>query len=263
MKALIAILVLFTVGLAVALMVRHNRAVQEKKSADVHIQSLSNEVTETRAKLDDQEKVNLRLNTDLNLTAQQLQARSNEAVRLAADLARTQAEAKAAAEAAAAEMAKRQAKIDELTSQINDQTKQLTDLNSAIEGLNKQIAETERKLAASEGDKEFLLKELKRLQAEKAELERQFNDLAILRAQVARLREELSIAKRIEWLKMGLYGRMEQKGAERLFQPISPAGATPRPGFDLQVELKQDGTAAVVPPATNAAANPGTPPVPR
>ena len=38
-----------------------------------------------------------------------------------------------------------------------------------------------------------ILVELKRLMAEKAELERQFNDLAVLRAQVSKLKEELSI----------------------------------------------------------------------
>jgi hypothetical protein len=114
------------------------------------------------------------------------------------------------------------------------------------------ISDTEKKLAASEGDREFLLKELKRLQAEKAELERQFNDLSVLRTQVAKLKEELSISRRLEWIRMGIYGAQSQKGAERL---LSSTPALPRTNFNLNVELKQDGSANVISPAvTNRAA---------
>ena len=80
-------------------------------------------------------------------------------------LAKTQQDAQAAAEAAKSEMARRDAKINELEAQNTALDKQATDLKSAIGNLEKSIADTEKKLAASEGDREFLLKELKRLQA--------------------------------------------------------------------------------------------------
>ncbi len=48
--------------------------------------------------------------------------------------------------------------------------------------------------------------------AEKAELERQFNDLAVLRAQVSKLKEELSVARRLEWIRQGLFASTEQRG---------------------------------------------------
>ena len=156
-----------------------------------------------------------------------------------------------AAEAAKSEMARRDAKINELEAQNTALDKQATDLKSAIGNLEKSIADTEKKLAASEGDREFLLKELKRLQAEKAELERQFNDLAVLKTQVSKLKDELSIARRLEWIRMGIYGMQNVKGAEKL---LSTNWAATDNKFDLNVELKQDGGANIVPAKTNAGA---------
>ena len=132
----------------------------------------------------------------------------------------------------------------------------------SITSLESQIDDTKKKLAASEGDREFLLKELKRLQAEKAELERKFNDLAVLRDQVRKLRDELSIARRLEWIRRGLYGF--ERGAERLQKGL-PAGA--QTNYDLNVEIKQSGGAKIVPTATNtppatAPSPPGTAPAP-
>src|SRR5437870_12087954 len=111
----------------------------------------------------------------------------------------------------------------------------------------------EKKHSSSERNREFLLKDLKRLQTEKAELERKFNDLALLRTQVAKLKDELSIARRLEWIRMGIYGMQAQKGAERLMA-TTPAPNTAS-NFNLQVELKQDGGASIVPLKTNAPAN--------
>ena len=93
-----------------------------------------------------------------------------------------------------------------------------------------QIEETKRKLAASEGEKGFLEKELKRLMAEKAELEKQFNDLAVLRAQVSKLKEELSVARRLDWIRQGLFASTDQKGAQKLMQgPAASSQAKPPP----------------------------------
>src|SRR5436190_1515412 len=145
----------------------------------------------------------------------------------------------------------RVAELNEVSNHL-EQTRKMDDLSSSIGNLSKQINDTERKLAASEGDREFLLKELKRLQTEKADLEKQFNDLSALRTQVAKLKEELSVARRLEWIRMGIYGMQTQKGAEKLMQ----AAATTSTGtpFNLNVELKQDGTATIISGQTNSAA---------
>jgi len=253
MKAIIAILGILSVALGVGLFIRHNEAVRVKKENDEHIQeaaNYSNRLEQTQAKLDEMTKVNSTLETNLTVRSQDLIVKSNDLIKTSAELAKTQRDAQAAAEAAKAEMAKRDARINELETQKNDLDAKATEMKSAIGSLEKSIADTEKKLAASEGDREFLLKELKRLQVEKAELERQFNDLSVLRAQVGKLKEELSIARRLEWIRMGIYGMQAQKGAERLMS--STAIPSPASNFNLQVELKQDGGAIIVPNKTNA-----------
>jgi hypothetical protein len=72
---------------------------------------------------------------------------------------------------------------------------------------------------------------------------------------VRRLKDELSIARTLERIRRGLYGA-EQRGTEKL-QPgfAPPAGRT---GYDLDVEIRQDGGARVV-PATNPPVPPPTP----
>ena len=254
MKAVIGLLIVLTLGLGIGLMVRHRNAVREKSADTRQIITLSNNLVETKKNLDDTERVVLLLETNLSMRNSELSTTSNSLTKVLADLAKTQKDAAAAAEAAKVEMAKRDTRIAELNSQLDDQTKKMIDLNTAIEGLNKAISETERKLAASEGDRSFLLKELRRLQVEKAELERQFNDLALLKAQVSKLKEELSIARRLEWIRMGIYGQQNQKGAEKLIAAAAAAESASRSNFSLNVELKQDGGAQIVPPKTNAPA---------
>ena len=229
---------------------RHNEAVKVEKKQVATILDISNKLDQTSKNLDEQVQVNSTLQGNLEQRKRDLLDTSNSLVKVTADLARTRNEAQAAAEAAKAELAQRDQRINELETQRSDLTKKMDDLTLNIDKLGLQIADTEKKLTASEGDREFLLKELKRMQAEKAELERQFNDLSVLRAQVAKLKDELSISRRLEWIRMGIYGAQERKGAEILMTGVNNAPAKPK--FDLNVELKQDGGATVVPTQTNA-----------
>jgi chromosome segregation ATPase len=252
MKAPIIALVILSLGLAGGLFWRHTTAVKQKK-IDLEVKDyLTNQLNTARTKIDETEQMEAFLRKNLEQTNQKLSEKSNEVARLSGTLSKTQQDAQAAAEAAKTEMAKRDAKINELEAQNTALDKQATDLKSAIGGLEKSIADTEKKLAASEGDREFLLKELKRLQTEKAELERQFNDLAVLRTQVSKLKDELSIARRLEWIRMGIYGMQNVKGAEKLLS--TNWAATSGGKYDLNVELKQDGGANIIPAKTNAGA---------
>ncbi len=255
MKAAIVFLILASLGLGVGLMMRHKQAVTVEQQKNEKIEVLSKDVTETKNKLDEQEKLAMFLQTNLSSRTEELVSASNTLNQISANLARTQKEMQAAAETAKAEIEKRDAQISQLTTQTNALTIQMDGLNTSIGKLGKLITETERKLTASEGDREFLLKELKRMQVEKAELERQFNDLSVLRTQVAKLKEELSISRRLEWMRMGLYGASEKKGAERLMAGSTPPAAKSN-NFNLNVELKQDGGAQIVSP------DPGKTPAP-
>lgn len=254
-KTGIVVLVVVCVALGVALLVRHGMALKERREDEAKIVQLSRDVVQTQGKLDEQLKVNLMLETNLAVRTIESEGLSNKLSSVAATLARTEDEAKAAAQSAKEAIAKRDAKISELEGQNDDLTKKMGDLNTSISGLEVAISDTEKKLAASEGDRDVLLKELKRLQAEKAELERKFNDLAAVRDQVRKLKDELSIARRLEWIRRGLYG--PDRGAEKLQKGFaSAAGQT---NFDLNVEIRQDGGTKVIPPATNAPAQPPAP----
>jgi septal ring factor EnvC (AmiA/AmiB activator) len=253
MKALIALLIVICLALAGGLFYRHSQATKAADESSQKIVAFSNTVQTAQEKLVEQEKVNQVLETNLVTRTGQLLETSNTLVTVNATLAKVKEEAQAAAQTAAADIAKRDARINELETQRDDLTKRMTDLNGQISGLEGDIADTQRKLAASEGDREFLLKELRRLQQEKNELERQFNDLAMLREQVRKMRDELAVTRRLDWIRRGLWGSL--KGAERLQKGVTPVTNTAAKGnFDLNVEVKQSGEAVVRPPGTNAPA---------
>jgi len=257
MKALIAILILVCVGLGAGLLYRHSNARKQAIQDEQTITQLTAKANDTDKKLAEQAAVNTVLDTDLMARTQQLIETSNTLVTVTATLARVREEAQVAATTAAADIAKRDSRINELETQRDDLTKRMTDLNSQITGFEGQIADIQRKLTSSEGDREYLLRELKRLQREKNDLEKQFNDLAMLRDQVRKLRDELSISRRLDWIRRGLYGSL--KGAERLQRgPTLPSTNN----FDLNVEIKESGAVNVV-PQTNAPAGGTNAPAPQ
>ena len=131
-------------------------------------------------------------------------------------------------------------------------TSKRVDLSTAITNLTTQIDETKRKLAASEGEKGFLEKELKRLMAEKAELERQFNDLTVLRAQVVQVEGGAFGCPPAGLDSPGLLRQHRRKGAQKLMQGSAASQAKPpKPTYDLNVEVSADGSVKVIPPLTN------------
>ena len=259
------ILGLLCLGLGIALITIRNNAVEQKRNDTDAILGFSNKWVETSTKLEDQKQVNAVIEKDLDVRKNALIDLTNNLTTLSSNLSDTSAtlaKRDADLKASQEELARRDAKIAELESQNQALDKQAVDLSSSITNLTLQIADTEKKLVASEGDKAFLQKELKRMMSEKAELERQFNDLTVLRAQVSKLKKELSIARRLEWIRQGLFANFEQKGAQKLMQGVSapPAQAkAARPAYDLNVEVGADGSVKVIPPpssradATNAA----------
>lgn len=242
-KAPIIVLIIVAVGLGVALIVVNNKANDERETAASNINTLSNNWTSVRASLDEQQAVNRTLETNLAAAktefSNKLAARDAQLASLQGELAKSQANSKAQAEASAAEVAQRDKKISELEGQNQELDRQSTDLRGNITNLEGQIEVTKKKLAASEGDRTELIKELKELQAKKDELERRFNDLAVLKAQVKMLKEQLSIARRLDWIRRGIYETLDEKGAQRLIKPVRPL--PPDTNSSLNVELKQNG----------------------
>jgi chromosome segregation ATPase len=246
-KIMIVALVIVLLGLLWAFRQRARQTEAQRENFQASIQLLSNDLNLAHQKLDDQTKDNNRLETVLSTRAEEVQSLTERLLSLTNRLEKTLQQAQAEAEAARTEISRRDAKIAELEGERDGLTRRMTELNASITDLETRIAETQRKLDASEGDREFLLGELKRLQAEKAELERQFSDLAVLREQVRRLKDELSIARRLEWLRRGLYGTEFLKGAERLQRGFSRP-APVRTNVDLNVEIRPDGSATILNP---------------
>lgn len=249
MKVLAGLLILVVAGLSWALYQQNENHLRQtaalQQSNEVIIVQFSNRWETTRKTLEDQKRVNESLETNLSVRAKELDKLRVDLSSLATDLAKSREETKSAQE----EIAKRDNQINSLESKNVDLTKQMGELQNAIASRERLINETERKLAASEGNRQELLKDLKRLQDEKLTLEKQLNDLAFVRDQVRKLREELTIARRLDWIRRGIYGTSTRKGAEALADlkfKGEPNQTTPgAPGLD--VEIKRSGEVKIAP----------------
>ena len=241
-KAAVIGVLIVALGLGVALIVVNSNAHKQQQAAQEQLGSLSNELVSVHANLQEQQQVNLTLSSNLSATTSSYSNKlveSEASVRATqAALDKSQADAKAAADAAATEIASRDKRISELESQNAELDKQAADLHAAITNLEDQITTTKSKLASSEGDRKFLMGELTRLESEKADLEKKFNDIVVVKAQVRKLREELAVARRLDWMRRGIYAMSQEKGGERLFHQPEREASNGAPG--LQVELRRN-----------------------
>jgi chromosome segregation ATPase len=242
----IIMLILVCVTLAVALAWSLKRNSDQKALAD-RATALSNEVSQANASLDQLKQVNEEIEGKFTSQKKTLVDLTNSLSQSSANLQKSEGALKTARE----QLEQKDTKIADLESQNQMLDQRAFELSSSITNLNSEITETKRRLAASEGDKAFLEKELQRMMGENAELERQFNDIKVLRAQVAKLKEEMNVSRRLDWIRKGVFASSEQKGAEQLMQR-TPAPATARkPAYDLNVEINADGSVRVIPPLTN------------
>lgn len=264
-KTATLVLAIICVALLAGLVFQYTSAARERRENRAAIEYLSNQWSQTVAKLEAATAENNNLNARLNAKTVELESTIRELAQTKSTLQSTRSEFETAQvqlkftqeqlQAARAEINQRDSRITQLETQYAELDKQANELKAAISELQTKITETEEKLAKSEGDREFLLKELKRMQTEKADLERKFNDLAALRDQYKKLKEELAVFRRIEWIRQGLYGK-SMKGAELLQSGVPRVATTGASGTNigLNVEIRRDGTATVLPP------KPGTPP---
>jgi len=244
MKSLVIILAIACVGLAGMLAFNRTKIQTQLITTQAELNIATNSLTDTRTKLHDQEKLAGFLQQNLDQRSGELTATSNSLTELNSRLVAVQTDLKTAQ----ADAESKGVRISTLEAEKNDMNKKLNELAGQINTLDDQIGETKRKLAASEGDRSYLTKELARLQMDKAELVRQFNDLAVLRAQVALLKEEESVNRRLAWAAQGVYAAAGRKGAEVLVTKSVPPV---KPDPSLNVELEKEGDARVVPATTS------------
>tara|TARA_Y100001934_G_C12385099_1_gene795110 strand:- start:3979 stop:5130 length:1152 start_codon:yes stop_codon:yes gene_type:complete len=141
---------------------------------------------------------------------------------------------------------------EELNKTVTNLNGEIGKLNTTITTLKSQMATAEKELETTKGDKEFLLKELQRMQTDKEEMENHMNDLEFVREQLSRLKTERNVARRIELIRKGVY-LTGHKGAKWMVartrgqaKPKMEAGEKIAPS-PLEVEMKKDGTVSIKP----------------
>lgn len=239
------------------------RGAAEQRTQDVkQIETLSNQWSKASTDLDEQKKVAVMLEKDSEAKKAEYEKSLAELTNNVAQVSSNLAKAETSLRTAEQQIKEDNSKIAELESQNSAVEKKAADLSASLTNLTAQIADTRRKLATAEGNQVILEKQLTQLMAEKKELERQFNDITILRAQVSKLKEEMNVARRLEWTRQGVYAASEQKGAQKLMQGLAAPPKASRGNYDLNVEVNADGSVRVIPSATNNVV-PSNPPAPK
>lgn len=232
LKIAVAILVLAVVVLT-GLLIK-SREPQPVQVTDTS--ELTNQIQETTIELDDSKQTIKNLEADLA-------SRQAEIITLSNTLAITltnQDQAQVALHTAENVITKLEEHNHVLETRANDLSSVISDLTAKIENIT-------QKLTSAEGDRAALSAELQRLTAEKLELERQFNDLDVLRAKVKKLKSEQAIERRLDWKRAGIQ-TTEPKAAEKMVGSSSPTPQSSR--YDLNVEVNEDGTLKVIPALT-------------
>ena len=250
----VIVLAIACIVLVIALLATKQQADhQRRKDADT-ILDFSNQWVATSANLDELRQVNLILTNDLDTTRQRLLMLSNQTAEASDKLASAETVLKDAQD----QLANLNGRVGDLETQNRMLDQQVLALTNLITSLNAQIDATQTKLAGAESDKTFLGNELKRLTAEKAQLERKFNSLTALHTQVRKLHDELVVSRRLEWRRGGVSSASGKKGAEMLMERNWAENASASPGrsphYDLNVEVGSDGSIRVIPVPTNAPA---------
>src|ERR1700722_11813637 len=251
MKIGIVVLAAACVGLVIALIATKKEVDDQRKKDTDTILDFSNQLTTANINLDDLRQVNLMLTNDLDASRQIAATLSNNLSEASDSLSST----KTSLQGAMDQITNLNGRIADLETQNQVLDQRANSLSNTIASLNSQITDTEQKLATSETNNTFLTAELQKQMAEKAEMERKFNDLSEVRDQVKKLRDELFVARRLQWMRAGT-DTTQAKGAELLMQRQSPAitASSRSPHYDLNVEVGSDGSVHVISPLTNSPA---------
>jgi chromosome segregation ATPase len=251
-KIVIVALAVICAGLGVALLASKNTTGDQLKDNSAAILDFSNQLVTAGENLDELRQVNLRLTNDLAVVQRQASRLSNSLNEASGALAT----AKATLQGTQDQIANLNGRITDLEAQNKMLDDRADTLSNTIAALNAQIADTEQKLAGSETNNAFLEKELQQQITQRAELQRKFDDVNEIRAQIKKLRDEMFVSRRLRLMRTSA---TEQKGAQLLIAPrtaaTNVASATLPPHYDLNVEVGSDGSVHVIPPLVPATTN--------
>ena len=249
---IVVLIVLFVacVGLIIALVATKKASAERLRKDTDAIIDFSNQLTTATANLNELRQVNLILTNDLASSHQEALTFSNQFTEASDKLAG----ANTSLENARNQITNLSSRLADLEAQNQVLDRRAAALTNAIAGLNAQIAGTQQKLAGAETNNAFLQKELQRQTAARAELESKFNNLSTVRAQVRKLKDELFVSRRLEWMREGTEPGSQPKGAQLLMQRPASTNTARAPHYDLNVEVSSDGSIHVIPSPTNAPA---------
>ena len=238
-KGPILVLLLVAVGLGIALIVINKEAADQAREAEAGLATASNTVISVKKQMAELQIVNQTLESNINTARADFSnkiALADASLRTTeADLEKTIAESKAETKALTDSNTVAMALIGELESRNEVLDKESAALHLAITNLDAKIAATQEKLAKSEGDREFLLKQLTMMQAEKLELENKFNNIADVKLQLHKLKVEAAISRRLDSMRKTMYDSFNEKGGDHPSTNQEPLSS------DATVELKQHG----------------------
>jgi len=258
MKSKIAIIVLAVLAgvLVIALIYTGQQAAADKAKSTDTINTLSNQLAQITDTLAKHDLVITNLESDLDQRRDDILNLSNTLFTTTASLNDTKSQLTNAQAQIAQQtelIAERDQAIAKLEAHNQSLEMQATELTTIITNLNNHIDDISQKLAADEGDKAALTKELQRLTAERNELERRFNDITALRDQIRKIRANLAIARRDDRAAQGLPADYQPKGA--IMQTRGLTTPPKQKHYDLNVEVHSDGSVKIIPPlSTNAPA---------
>lgn len=254
----IAILLVACIALGVALVTLKRQADAQQQQSAAKIEEVSNQVVKANANINDLNQVNLTLSNDLVSARETSLTFSNQMLVTSNTLATTLAGTEASLQSVQQQVTNLTVRITDLEAQNQALDQRANSLSNTIVSLNTQIAATQMQLATSKTNNAFLSKQLQQLMAEKKKLEDKFNDLAEVRAQVRKLKEDYLVARRLEWMREGIDPTKPMKGGQLLMQrtlPVPGAAANAASSqYNLDVEVGSDGSVRVIPPSTNAPA---------
>jgi chromosome segregation ATPase len=240
LKLIALALALLAIILGIVMVIRGKEAAARIADQQVQIITHSNNWVQVATELAEQKTVNTNLESDLVVRHTEITTLSNKIGELQVELETTVATSKA-------ELAKRDETIAKLEGHNTELEQKAASLSTTITDLNSRIADISAKLVAAEGDKAALTVELKRLLREKAELERRFTDITVLREQIKKIKRDLNVQRRLDRAAEGLPASYEPKASERMMNSLKPTPPKPR-NYDLNVEIKSDGSVNVIPP---------------
>jgi len=260
MKSKIGLILLALVAVVLLVSVVYiKKQADDKQARDAStILDFSNQLSKASLDLNELQQVNLTLNRDLATNRAVLGDLSNTLSAVSETVTNTRA-ALQSAQDEITRITDLQAQNQELDARAKRMSDQALELTNTIIALNAQINDTVQKLSASKSDNSFLEKQLQELMAAKAELEHNFDTLAIVREQVSKLRAELVAARRLQWMKEGT--DVQLKGAQLMVlnRKDNPNRAAAQgTNFGLNVQIGSDGTVRALPPGQSTTNSPAT-----